>query len=202
MVWNFFTFEAKRYAWWGRPCWSAWVRCGGLRRRRPLLLLRLSTGQCGGLNAPVLARHALLLNGALASSHAARKLTGLPRALLPAQRLPTRPRGRSRLLNRVWGNDLFMRYMQTGQYDWNPLPWCVLGQGAGAWSWRRAGAATSEQPPLVSPPPSSYNCPVPCPPPPSALCPVLAGSAPGYRTARREAPPAATSWASTTTRGA
>lgn len=27
------------------------------------------------------------------------------------------------LLNRLWGNDVFMRYLQTGEFDWNPLPW-------------------------------------------------------------------------------
>ena len=29
----------------------------------------------------------------------------------------------SHLLNRLWGNDLFMRYMQTGEFEWDPLPW-------------------------------------------------------------------------------
>ncbi|EFN55966.1 hypothetical protein CHLNCDRAFT_145286 [Chlorella variabilis] len=29
----------------------------------------------------------------------------------------------SRLLTRMWGNDMFMQYMQTGEFDWNPLPW-------------------------------------------------------------------------------
>ena len=26
-------------------------------------------------------------------------------------------------LNRMWGNDVFMRYMQTGEFDWRPMPW-------------------------------------------------------------------------------
>jgi hypothetical protein len=30
----------------------------------------------------------------------------------------------SRFLTRLWGNDMFMHYMMTGDYDWNPLPWC------------------------------------------------------------------------------
>lgn len=29
----------------------------------------------------------------------------------------------SRLLNRLWGNDLFMNFLRTGEFDWNPLPW-------------------------------------------------------------------------------
>lgn len=29
----------------------------------------------------------------------------------------------SRFLTRLWGNDMFMHYMMTGDYDWNPLPW-------------------------------------------------------------------------------
>lgn len=30
---------------------------------------------------------------------------------------------RSRLLTRVWGNDIFIQYLRTGEFDWNPLPW-------------------------------------------------------------------------------
>ena len=29
----------------------------------------------------------------------------------------------SRLLTRVWGNDIFIGYLRTGEFDWNPLPW-------------------------------------------------------------------------------
>lgn len=29
----------------------------------------------------------------------------------------------SRLLTRVWGNDIFIQYLRTGEFDWNPLPW-------------------------------------------------------------------------------
>jgi hypothetical protein len=43
-------------------------------------------------------------------------------ACLPAC-LPGLPCPCSHLLNRLWGNDLFMQYLQTGEYDWNPLPW-------------------------------------------------------------------------------
>lgn len=29
----------------------------------------------------------------------------------------------SRLLNRLWGNDVFLHYMKTGEFEWDPLPW-------------------------------------------------------------------------------
>ncbi|PSC70754.1 glycoside hydrolase [Micractinium conductrix] len=29
----------------------------------------------------------------------------------------------SRVLNRLWGNDMFMTYMETGVFEWDPLPW-------------------------------------------------------------------------------
>ena len=51
LVWNYFTFEAKRYAWWGTPCWSAWIRCGGGLNCGGCWRLQLSAAaQCGGLN--------------------------------------------------------------------------------------------------------------------------------------------------------
>ncbi|KAL4422104.1 hypothetical protein ABPG77_003389, partial [Micractinium sp. CCAP 211/92] len=33
----------------------------------------------------------------------------------------------SRLLNRMWGTDVLLHYMKTGEFEWDPLPW-VFGR--------------------------------------------------------------------------
>lgn len=110
-MWNYFWFEPKRSRW--TPPYLPWIR-------RAHCCLRCAAWRGGRWSSqPAPLRPSLQLPQALRTS--ARCAADSQPSHLPPL-LPT-PNRRSRLLTRVWGNDVLVRYLQTGEFEWDPLPW-------------------------------------------------------------------------------
>ena len=112
IVWNYFWFEPKRSKW-CTPFYLPWVRrVGGLG-----VLWAWCLPACLHCTSCGLERRKSRHRRAAASGCT----PWVPPAPLLAPPLPC-----SRVLNRLWGNDMFMTYMETGVFEWDPLPWCAL----------------------------------------------------------------------------